>query len=218
MTAITINLLAEEQLAQEARARDPVKLAVAIGLGVLTILVACSGVFSAILAQKRGELGALQSKWDKMRETDVAEGDFGRLDSIAKELVALNRSRMLIAPQLALVKDVIPPSVQLSQITFTMSVFDSGSPESGNGKHPDNPTKTQQLVLRMDGRAFGSEPELEVDRFLKLLRNDARFNAAVETIQLRSITRSVKAPEQAGQTTDAANFVIECGYKEKGAK
>ncbi|MGO9443702.1 MAG: hypothetical protein ACLPXB_02875, partial [Thiobacillaceae bacterium] len=64
MTAITLNLLAEEQLAQEARARDPVKLFIAVGLGVLTMVVALGGVLSAVVIQKRSELGGLQSKWD----------------------------------------------------------------------------------------------------------------------------------------------------------
>jgi hypothetical protein len=41
---ITLNLLAEEQLAQEARARDPVKLFVVVGLGILTIAVALGGM------------------------------------------------------------------------------------------------------------------------------------------------------------------------------
>ena len=40
MMTITLNLLAEEQLAQEARARDPVKLFIAVGLGILTLAVA----------------------------------------------------------------------------------------------------------------------------------------------------------------------------------
>ena len=210
MMAITLNLLAEEQLAQEARARDPVKLFIAVGLGAITIAVALGGVLSAILSQKHSQLGGLQSKWEKLNSGGADESNFQRLNNAAGEIVAMNHSRVLIAPQLALVKDLIPPSVQLTQLAFAMSVENPGS-EGGHNK------KGQRLVVRLDGKAYGVQPELEVDRFLKLLRGDARFNALVEDIQLRSIAH-VSETDKSGVTKDAASFSIECWYKEKGAK
>jgi len=221
MTAITLNLLAEEQLAQEARARDPVKLFIAIGLGVLTAVVAWGGVLSAVLMQKRSELVGLQSKWDKMNGGGAEESDFQRLDKYAEEIVAVNRSRILIAPQLALVKDLIVPSVQLTQVDFALSVdspaSDDAGEDGGEPHHKGHPKKVQRLVLRLDGKAFGSEPELEVDRFLKVLRNDTRFGQLVEDIQLRSIGR-VAETDKAGLSGNAASFSIECWYKEKTTK
>jgi hypothetical protein len=210
MTAITLNLLAEEQLAQEARARDPVKLFIAIGLGVLTVAVALGGVLSAILMQKRSELGGLQSKWDKMNNGGAEESNFQKLNNAAGEIITINHSRVLIAPQLALMKDLIPSSVELTQLAFAMSVESPGS----DGGHPK---KSQRLVVRLDGKAFGSAPELEVDRFLKLLRSDTRFSALIEDIQLLSIAR-VTETDKAGATRDAAGFSIECWYKEKTTK
>ena len=213
MTAITLNLLAEEQLAQEARARDPVKLFIAVGLGVLTMVVALGGVLSAVVIQKRSELGGLQSKWDKMNEGGVEESAVQKLNTSAGEIVAINHSRILIAPQLALVKDLIPPSVELTQLAFAMSLDNPGSDGDGGG----HPRKSQRLVVRLDGKAFGSQPELEVDRFLKLLRSDARFSPLVEDIQLRSIARAAET-DKSGITRDAASFSIECWYKEKTTK
>ncbi len=210
MTAITLNLLAEEQLAQEARARDPVKLFIAVGLGVLTIVVALGGVLSAILMQKRADLAGLQSKWDKMNDGGAEESDFQKLNNSAGEIVTINHSRVLFAPQLALVKDLIPSSVELTQLAFAMSVESPGS----DGGHPK---KSRHLVVRLDGKAFGGRPELEVDQFLKLLRSDARFSALVEDIQLRSIARLAET-DKAGVTRDAASFSIECWYKEKTTK
>jgi hypothetical protein len=220
MTAITLNLLAEEQLAQEARARDPVKLFIAVGLGVLAIVVALGGVLSAVLMQKRSDLAGLQSKWDKMNNGGAEESSFQKLNNSAGEIVAINHSRVLIAPQLALVKDLIPSSVELTQLAFAMSVESPGSDgggDDGQGQHGGHPKKSQRLVVRLDGKAFGGQPELEVDRFLKLLRSDARFSALVEDIQLRSIARMAET-DKSGVTRDAANFSIECWYKEKTMK
>ena len=122
MIAITLNLLAEEQQAQEARARDPVKLFTAIGLAAVTLAVAWGGTLSALLMQRRAELDGLQAQWNKMNEVGVGEGDFQKVNAVAQEIVALNHSRILVAPQLALVKDLIPPTIQLSQIGLTLSV------------------------------------------------------------------------------------------------
>ncbi|HTS19414.1 MAG TPA: hypothetical protein VMP11_17690 [Verrucomicrobiae bacterium] len=216
MTAITLNLLAEEQLAQEARARDPVKLFIAIGLGVLTAIVAWGGVLSAILMQKRSELGGLQAKWDKINDS-AAESDFQRLNAYAEEILAANHSRVLIAPQLALVKDVVLPTVQLTQIDFALSIDDNASGNSGDDDSGRHPKKVQRLVLRLNGKAFGAEPELEVDRFLKALHSDPRFGPLVEDIELRAIGRVTDA-DKAGVKREAANFSIECWFKEKKTK
>jgi hypothetical protein len=155
-----------------------------------------------------------------MNNGGAEESDFKKLSTSAGEIVALNHSRVLIAPQIALVKDLIPPSVELTQLAFALSVDNPGSDDGGDdggGRHGGHPKKSQRLVVRLDGKAFGSEPELEVDRFLKLLRSDARFSALVEDIQLRAISR-VAETDKAGATKDAANFSIECWYMEKSTK
>jgi hypothetical protein len=220
-TAITLNLLAEEQLAQEARARDPVKLFTAVGLGVLAVAVAWGGILSAVLMQKQTELQGLEAQWKKANDVGAEEGEFQRTSAAADEIMTLNHSRVLMAPQLALVKDLIPPSVQLSQLNFALSVETTesgggGGEEGTESKHPSRPKRVERLVMRMEGVASSSRPELEVDQFLKALRSNARFSALVEDIQLRSISRT--SSDKAGQTITGASFVIECWYKEKAAK
>ena len=221
-TAITLNLLAEDQLAQEARARDPVKLFTAVGLAVLTVAVAWGGILSAVLMQKQTELQGLEAQWKKANDVGAEEGEFQRINAAADEIMALNHSRVLMAPQLAKVKDLIPPSVQLSQLGFALSVETTesggggGSEEGTETKHPSRPKRVERLVMRMEGVATSSRPELEVDQFLKALRSNARFSALVEDIQLRSISRT--SGDKAGQTITGANFTIECWYKEKAAK
>jgi len=221
-TAITLNLLAEEQLAQEARARDPVKLFTAVGLGVLTVAVAWGGILSAVLMQKQTELQGLEAQWKKVNDVGAGESEFQRTSAAADEIITLNHSRVLMAPQLAMVKDLIPPSVQLSQLGFALSMETTESGTGGGGeegtesKHPSRPKRVERLVMRMEGVASSSRPELEVDQFLKALRSDARFSALVEDIQLRSISRM--SSDKAGQTITGASFVIECWYKGKAAK
>ena len=223
MMAITLNLLAEEQLAQEARARDPIKLFIAIGLGVLTAAVAWGGILSAVLMQRRTELQGLETRWNKVNNVGAEEGEFQRTSAAADEILKLNHTRILLAPQLALVKDIIPPSVQLTQIGFALSVETTesgggGGEEGADSKHPGRAKRSERLVMRMEGMAFSTRPELEVDQFMKTLRGNERFSAVIEDIQLRSISRMSKENDKAGQTPTGASFIIECWYKEKAAK
>jgi hypothetical protein len=194
MIAITLNLLAEEQQAQVERARDPIKLFIVIGLAVLTAVVALGGTLSAILSQRRVELQALQARWKKMNDVGQGEGDYQKDSEFAAEIVAVNRSRVVVAPQLAMVKDLIPPSVQLTHISFALAAEttggDSGGEDGVEGKHRARPKQSRHLVLQLEGLAASARPELEVDQFLKSLRSDTRFGALVEDIQLRSIART----------------------------
>ena len=221
MTAITLNLLAEEQQAQAARAHDPLKLVIAICLSVLTVAVACGSTLSAIRSQKLMELRGLEARWDKMNSTGGEEGEFQRIHDLAEEIVTLNHSRLLMAPQLAMVKEIIPTTVQLSQFSFSTVVETPDTNAGGEdtaGRKRARPQPIEHLMLRMEGIASSSRPELEVDRFLQTLRNNERFSAVVDDIQLRSISRESIDSGKGGRALLAAHFVIECRYKEKGKK
>jgi hypothetical protein len=218
MTAITLNLLAEEQQAQVARAHDPLKILVAIGLGALSLVVAGGSTLSVLRGQKLTELQALEARWKSLSGSD-SETAFQKTRDLAEEIATLNHSRVLIAPQLAMVKDLVPSSIQLSHLSFALTV-ETVAPdthgEASNSKRPARPRSVERLVLRLEGAASSSRPELEVDQFLQTLRDDARFSAVVEDIQLRSISRVFNEASKSSQALPTANFTIECRYKEKG--
>jgi hypothetical protein len=220
MTAITLNLLAEEQQAQEARARDPVKVSVAIGVCVLALVVALGGMFAAWASQKQTEMQGLRERWQKLDAADAGAGEFQQIQSLANEILALNRSRVLTAPQLALVKDVVPATVQLSRIDFMMvteEVRQTTGEETAGAKR-QRPKSVERLVLRLEGKAVSNRPELEVDRFLQTLRGDTQFAAVVEDIELRSISRTASETDAASGALPAAGFVVECQYKARSEK
>ncbi len=222
MTAITLNLLAEEQQAQVERARDPIKLFIAVGLGVLTAAVAWGGALSAILSERQVELQGLEAQWKKMNDVGQGESDYQKDSDYAAGIVAMNHSRTVMAPQLAMVKDIIPSSVKLTHINFALATEttggDSGGEEGAEGKHPARPKQSRHLALELDGVAYDAHPELEVDRFLKSLRNDTRFGPLVEDIQLRSIARTTGEADKSSGALPAVTFVIECSYKEQVKK
>src|SRR5580698_6061714 len=126
MIAITLNLLAEEQQAQVERARDPIKLFIAVGLGVLTAAVAWGGALSAILSERQVELQGLEAQWKKMNDVGQGESDYQKDSDYAAGIVTMNHSRTVVAPQLAMVKDIIPSSVKLTHINFALATETTG--------------------------------------------------------------------------------------------
>jgi hypothetical protein len=218
MTAITLNLLADEQRAQHERARDPLKLFIAGGIAVAALLVGLGGILSVFAGQKRSELHGLEARLDKMGDAGGAAGEFQKLKSLADEILAINRSRILMAPNLAIAKDIVPPTIQMARLEFTLAEETASAPvseEQASGGKTARPKQVERLVLRMEGKATSSRPELEVDKFLQTLRSDARFSAVVEDIQLRSIARSSTEADKAATALPTASFVIECRYKAK---
>ena len=213
MTAITLNLLAEEQHAQEQRAQDPVKIFIAIGIGLVATVVALGVVCGMLASRQQAELGALQAQWEKASAADAGEAGYQTTKRFAEDVTAINKSRWLYAPQLALAKDLVSATIQLSNLGFSL-VKDTGSADGAAGDeagaHGKRAKPTERLFLRLDGKAVAARPELEVDKFLQSLRTDARFSAAVDDIRLRSIARAGGTDGAA----EAAFFVIECRYKE----
>jgi hypothetical protein len=186
------------------------------------LVVAWGGALSVMLMQRRAELQGLESKWKQMNDGGQGEADFQKDIDFAAKVVAMNHSRVLVAPQLAMVKDLIPSSIQLARIAFAVSVESlggdsGGGEEGGESKHPARPKQSKRLVLQLEGVASSARPELEVDQFLKSLRGDARFGELVEDIQLRSIARTSDG-DKAVHGLPTVTFLIECWYKEKAKK
>ncbi len=227
MTAITLNLLAEEQFAQRAESRNPFKVALAIGIGVFTLTV-LAGMIVAHVAGKRGrEADALQSKLDTLEasESVATGGDTKTLKSIADDIVAINRDRQLYAKQLALIKDLVPNTIELTRINFSLSVntqdtapAESAAPTRGEkdkGTRLARPKVTERLTLQLEGRAICSRPEIEVDQYIQTLQSDATFGSYVKDIKLRSIARGAIGGSSATPGAASVNFVIECQYQER---
>jgi hypothetical protein len=228
VTAITLNLLAEEQLAEQANAHDPVKTAIAIGTTLVMLAVVVGSLLGVVAGQKATEAKLLQSRWDGLvtaQATGAAAG-FKSIKTCADDLLALNHSRALYARQMALIKNLVPDTVQLNHIKLNLNVEVQGGDSAANNDavpttgekeapRPAKPRNVQRLSLQLDGRAVSSRPELEVDKFLQTLRADPDFSAQVEQIQLRSIARSVISDGSAGGSVPSASFVIDCQYREQ---
>lgn len=225
MTPITLNLLVEEQLAHEASTRDPLRLAILAGVSLLAVAVALGGWTQALARRKQIQAAALQQKWAVVEAAQAQAGaGFAAVKMFAEDILAVNQSRVLYAPELALIKDLIPETVQLTALKFT-TAREIQAPEElpAPSKNDDEPVKlrrpavktTERVILQLDGKAVGARPEMLVDNFIKSLGESAAFRAKVERVELRSIVRNPVTVEGAMPVENIATFVIECQYKER---
>ena len=227
MTAITLNLLAEEQLAEQAQARDPFRIALFASISVVILTAAAGALVTYCATAKNLEQSALRAKLDGLSSipTNPTSGDTKSLKSVADDLTAINHSRILYAQQLAMIKDLVPTSIQLVRMSFqlildnqgagvpTDATADGGTDTIKAARH--KPKNVERLTLQLDGRAISSRPEIEVDEFIKVLRANAMFSSQVKDIRLRSIARASTPPDATAATLPSASFVIECQYKER---
>jgi len=229
VNTITLNLLAEEHQAEQAAARDPIKGAVAIGILLVLLAVGVGTYFSIQVGRTAATIDGLQQLWDKISAGSGAglSAETRASKSVAQEILEIHRARPLFAPQLALVKNVIPETIQLTRFGFTISSEASAptpvaaEPADELGKKSkavvapakavvSRPRTVERVRMQLEGKATCSRPEMEVDEFLKALRVDPAVQEQIQQIQLLSIARLPAGAD----ALPAVAFVIECQYKE----
>lgn len=221
MTAIRLNLMIEEQLALKAEARNPVKVAIAIGVFLLTTSV-ITGLYMGHLTEKRiEEAKSLHVKLEELQalQAGMAGSDTKALKNDADDYLEIHQARTVFAPQMAMLKELVPDSIQLLAVRYSLAAEMANPPapvvtedKATKVKAPPKPTG-EHLVMQMDGRTVCPRPEIEVDQFIKSLRAHPRLSPLIKEIRLRSIAR---APTSGSGplAVPSATFVIECEYKE----
>jgi len=219
---IIINLLVEEEQAERARGRDPVKLLIVIGTGLLAVVLAVGGVLSGLARRSGAALNNLEQQWQELAklQTSGSVGTYRVLNQWTDDLLAINQSRRLCAPQLALIKDLVPDFMQLTRLSLVTTAVTrppTGPPAeaAGVGKTQITqgpPPAAQLLTLQLEGKVVSVRPEEAVAIFRQNLETNATFGAQIHQVQLRSYGRISGPTERGGSIV--GQFVIECQYKE----
>lgn len=217
MTAITLNLLAEEQLAQQERSRDPFKVALAVAIGVVALSVVAGMAITMAAETRGGKVTTLDGQLRTVQTPALLaeEAAVAQWRKNAEQILAVNQNRYLYAPQLALVKDLVPANVQLNRLQYSVATQVLEAPADPASQRPARPKVVERLTLRLDGKACSARPELDVDEFIKILRGQSAFSANIEQIQLRSIARGPVTADAKVADLPTAFFVIECTYQER---
>lgn len=225
MRPVYLNLLVEEELAESASKHDPVRVAISIA-GVLLLLVATAGAATSWwVGRIKNQADQLQAQRDKLlgTQSDEGPGDLRVWKNFADDAVAMNQSRSLFAPQLALLKELVPDTIQLGR--FNISVSTESAPvaqaiqpgdKGGAPRRLARALNTERVTLQMDGKAEAARPDIVVKEFIDSIKQHPQLKDIIESVDLRSISVETGPPPVPGETRPAvARFVIECRYREK---
>ena len=220
---IRINLLAEDQAAEEMRRRDPVKRAIWIGSGVVA-LVLCWSVFLQIkVSFATREQANYDAQWSRI------EKDFKRVTEnlqktaeIEGKLAALHKlatNRFLMGTPLHSLQHSIIGNIQVTRLKATQAyqLTEEIKPREQDGRTIPGkpPAATEKIALTIVAKDFGSPPGLQVNQFKESIAAYPYFKEQLKRVDGVMLTE-LSAPQT--DPTDASRpyvqFTLSCVYPE----
>jgi hypothetical protein len=220
---IRINLLAEQQAAEELRRRDPVKRAtMATGI-VFGLLLLWGGYLQIKLMGAMREVNRYEKDWKALEnEYNLVSSNLNRVAEAESRISALyslatNRflwGSVLNALQYTLVEDVQLVRLKTEQsYTLTEGTKASTNKATGVVTKGKPGTSKQRVTLTIEAKDYSNKPGDQVPKFQERLNNEPFFKTNLQKSELTGLS-----PVQ----SDAANpgrqykqFTLECQFQEK---
>jgi hypothetical protein len=221
---IRINLLAEDQAAEEMRRRDPARR---LRWGA-AILVGAVALWSVTLQfqMTRGNvrLAKLRKQWSAI------EKDFNRVtDNLRKSaeverklsaLQQLSTNRFLWGNALNALQQASIDDIQLTRLRSeqTYILTESTKPKTNSvGTVPAKPAgATEKITIRLEAKDLGAVPGQQVNKMKEAVANFPYFKQQLR--QVDGVRLTELSPPQADPNDSTKTFVLfglECNYPEK---
>ena len=221
---IRLNLLAEQQAAEDLRRRDPVKRAIWVAGLIAGVMVIWSGRLQIKLMGAMSEVNRYESEWKKL------ESDYNKVTANFEKaadaetkwaaLQALATNRFLWAAPLNALQYVIAKvdDVQVLRLNTeqTYAITEGVKPStnsSGVVSRGRPPTSREKVVFTIDAKDSSKHPGDQIFKLQGVINDYPQFKTNLQKAELM-----VVSAEQADPHNPARRFVtftLECGYKEK---
>ena len=220
---IHINLLAEDQAAEEMRRKDPVKRAIWVG-GFLVFLVLLWGltIFLKTIISK-AELSSSEGRWKSMEKTTKqVDNNRKQIVEVEKKLSALTQfttNRFLWANALDALQQAVVENVHLNRVKAEQSyaVAEAVKPPPGTpasaAKSSGGGGAVERIILRLDGRDYSPRAAEQVPRYKEALATAPFFQANLQKTNSMLLT-SLSAP-QADRKGPFVVFGLQLNFQEK---
>lgn len=220
---IRINLLAEQQAAEEMRRRDPVKRAMLVGLLLVALMLAWGSWLQISIQRKRHDLRRLQGMI--MQQTNLYQQVLekqAKLKDAQNKLNALHQlatNRFLWASVLNALQQTVIDDVQLLEFRGeqTYRYNEATKPTVVSGKTvPGKPaTATEQIVFVLRAKDTGPGEGENIVKYIETLMNFPYFQQLLEkTAKFQLVNRDPPADDpETGRT--AVRFTLECRLPER---
>jgi len=220
---IRINLLAEQQAAEEMRRRDPVKRAAWASAFLIGILVLVSAYLQFKLMAAMRAVNRSESEWKRiepdftkitsnLNKTAEAERKWAALQSLAT-------NRFLWAPPLNALQYVMVSvdDVQVTRLktdqSYLITEAVKPSTNSVGGVSRGKPaTSREKVMITIDAKDSSKRPGDQIVKFQQAITNYPYFRTNLQKTELTG--RSPRSEGDAS-TRPFVTFVIDCQYPEK---
>lgn len=214
---IRINLLAEEQAAEELRRRDPVKRVIVIGLlWVAGMAVWSSTVQLKVILASR-ELGQAQFQIDSHKtDYDMTVTNNAKIRAIRGKLAALEKMsncRMLQGNLLNALQKVSVDNVALTAIKVDQAYALSGGTK-GRGSVASKSYVTEQIMVTLNARDSSPNPGDQVGKFMGALGRQDYFHQMLDKTNGVVLTDE-SSPQQDQFGKNYVSFSVECRFPDQ---
>jgi len=219
---IKINLLAEEQAAEELRRRDPVKRAIWVAGAVVGVMVFWVLSLQAKVVQSNRRVQAAEGEWrklepeDKLIKTNLAvTGDFERK---LASLQRLSTNRFLWTAPLNALQYSLVPKIRVTELVGKQNYTFTPAKMNPNTKPPseEKPASVaEKLSLTIKGDDFASDSEGNHTKFMEAISKGAFFKDQLRKPDPFKSVERVRSPAGAGDSQRTATFSFDCQFPER---
>jgi hypothetical protein len=218
---IRLNLLAEQQAAEELRRRDPVKRATWIAGTAVGVLVVWGGYLQIRLLAEMREVRHYEKAWKALeKDYKIVSANIDRTaEAVQKRaaLVSLATNRFLWAPMLNALQYTWVDDVQIVHLktdqSFTLTEGIKPSTNSaGIMSRGKPPTSREKILLTIEAKDYSVKSGNQIFKFQEKLNAESYFKTNLQKIELSN--RSQPQTDPANLNRPFVQFTLECRYPE----
>lgn len=215
---IRINLLAEEQAAEAARRRDPVKRAT-WAAGLIVGLVAAWTLWGQVkVMRSNAELAAVQGRWHGLaKDFGLVSTNLLRTGAIERKLEALDRlstNRFLWANVLNGLQFAPVPNVEVREVSALQS-YEIKPARTNENKTVTPGTSTEKITLTLRAYDLGNENDANHALFIRALGQVPFFEAHLRKPDGIRFVERIKPSLEGLEGRRPAMFTVECQFPDK---
>ncbi len=218
---IRINLLAEQQEAEEQRRRDPAKRAIWIAGCLVGLLVVWAGNLQITVVRADSQVAGVEAQFKQFEaKYSQVRTNQNRVVDITRKMAALQQlatNRFLWATPLNALQFTVVPNVQLVRLKTeqTYTVTDASRPvTNASGVVKLTPASAKETTLmKIDARDFSATAGDQISRFLEALNNHPCFQTNLMKAELAH--RAVPQTEPGESSSPFVLFIVDCKYPER---
>jgi hypothetical protein len=219
--AIRINLLGEQQAADDLRRRDPVKRIGWVAGLIVGVLVAWSAYLQVKLMAASRDVGRVEAEWKKLElDYNKVVTNMNRITDAQRKWTALQSlasNRFLWATPLNALQFSIVDDIQIVRLKTEQSyVVNEGIKPSTNAvgivSRGKPATSREKVAFSIEGRDYSARPGDQIFKLQEAIRSNAFFKANLQKCELSG--RAVNPPSSAGERAYVF-FTLDCQFPEK---